>query len=381
MKNNRIIAMSAAIALAFATATPAQAQFGNVLNKAKKAVKEKVEKTVENTTEAAKQKATDTATGTAKDAAGKAGVSLPQATGNTDGGTGSITGGSGADGATAPLHKRDLTPSPEAIANDPQALDETVAPNFTRSHKQVHAVYERLDPELFPLQPYYKYPVMYGLGKWSGQADKALLVTMKNILTAPAHHTAPVYLVSNEQIPELVSPDGQSWAVHEDDVYRYPFAAAFFADPNSKQGVYRLAMILAGQSIAVRAVRAYTVKSETGVADATKGWMFPYAAHDVRSRREDMMCKIACNDVDIELINQVVLELYQAMEAQKPGYLKAAYMLAANELYDNVLKEHKDHAANKSKYNKALMLHTRYDNGKEHFDILRGAMAQPAAKK
>ena len=42
MKDNRTLALSAALALAFAITTPANAQFGNILNKAKKAVKEKV---------------------------------------------------------------------------------------------------------------------------------------------------------------------------------------------------------------------------------------------------------------------------------------------------------------------------------------------------
>ena len=42
MKDYRTLALSAALALAFAITTPANAQFGNILNKAKKAVKEKV---------------------------------------------------------------------------------------------------------------------------------------------------------------------------------------------------------------------------------------------------------------------------------------------------------------------------------------------------
>ena len=42
MKLNRIIVLPAAVALALAISTPVNAQFGNVLNKAKKAAKEKV---------------------------------------------------------------------------------------------------------------------------------------------------------------------------------------------------------------------------------------------------------------------------------------------------------------------------------------------------
>lgn len=43
MTLRRIFALSAVIALAFAVTTPAEAQFGNLLNKAKKAAKEKVD--------------------------------------------------------------------------------------------------------------------------------------------------------------------------------------------------------------------------------------------------------------------------------------------------------------------------------------------------
>lgn len=48
MKRNRILALSAAMVLAFAIATPANAQFGNLMNKAKKAVKEKVDNTLKD---------------------------------------------------------------------------------------------------------------------------------------------------------------------------------------------------------------------------------------------------------------------------------------------------------------------------------------------
>ncbi|GAB6983017.1 hypothetical protein [Prevotella dentasini] len=377
MRQNKFIAMSAAIALTFAIATPAQAQFGKLIDKAKKKAKEKVEHAVER----AMDDATDAAIGTAKkkakkaakDVAGKAGVNLPEES--------TSNGSSTDDGGMATLHKRNFKPSKEAIANDPQAQDETVPDFSTRSYKQVHAAYEHLDPKYFPLQPYYKYPVMYELGKWAGNGDRILYSIMEEILTAPINYEITLYLASNEQIPELVSADGQPLAVQEDDVYRYPFAAAFFADPNSKQGVYKLAMILASQSNAVRRVRNYEIKTNSGVAYAKKGWMFPYDADNIRSRREDLMREIACNDVDINLINQIVLELYQTMEARKPGYAKVAYMLAANELYDKVMMHHKDFAANKGKFNKALVLYTKYYNTREYASILDGAMKEAPLEK
>ena len=48
MTHIRTLALSAAMVLAFAIATPANAQFGNLMNKAKKAVKEKVDNTLKD---------------------------------------------------------------------------------------------------------------------------------------------------------------------------------------------------------------------------------------------------------------------------------------------------------------------------------------------
>ena len=75
MKDYRTLALSAALALAFAITTPANAQFGNILNKAKKAVKEKVEKSVTDTKKKAQSTATDAVDNTTGQAATSMGVS------------------------------------------------------------------------------------------------------------------------------------------------------------------------------------------------------------------------------------------------------------------------------------------------------------------
>ena len=75
MKDYRTLALSAALALAFAITTPANAQFGNILNKAKKAVKEKVEKSVTDTKKKAQSTATDAVDNTTDKAATSMGVS------------------------------------------------------------------------------------------------------------------------------------------------------------------------------------------------------------------------------------------------------------------------------------------------------------------
>ena len=72
MTHKRSITLWAVIVLTFAVTTSADAQFGNILNKAKKAVKEKVEKSVTDT----KKKAQSTATDAVDNTTGKAATSM-----------------------------------------------------------------------------------------------------------------------------------------------------------------------------------------------------------------------------------------------------------------------------------------------------------------
>ena len=83
MTHIRTLALSAALALAFAITTPAYAQFGNVLNKAKKAVKDKVEKSVTDTKKKAQSSATDAVDNTTGKAETSMGVS-EMSNGNND---------------------------------------------------------------------------------------------------------------------------------------------------------------------------------------------------------------------------------------------------------------------------------------------------------
>lgn len=146
MRLNRILALSAVIALAFAATTPAEAQFGGLLNKAKKAAKEKVDKKAKE----AKNKAENAARGAIGDAAENAGV--PGAAGLSDDESNAYEG---AYGGLNDLYAKNLKPSAEAVAADPKASVTTVEQNYTKSPAQMRGVWEKLSPELFPYQPYY----------------------------------------------------------------------------------------------------------------------------------------------------------------------------------------------------------------------------------
>lgn len=141
MIRNRILSLLAVLALAFATATPALAQFDNIQNKTKNAAKEKVDKSViEN-----KLDVDETADKTMESSGLSAAISSIEVT----------CGYEGAYGGIATLHKLNLRPSATAMEADSAAGITSVEKNYTKSPAQIRGIWERLDTTLFPYQPYY----------------------------------------------------------------------------------------------------------------------------------------------------------------------------------------------------------------------------------
>ena len=161
MKKNRIIALSAFIALAFFVGVPAQAQIGGILKNAKKNVEQKVKNKVESTANDAEDKAADKVEKSVEKGKNKAEEKVEEKTGISTSKSSSNSGGSSLE----TLYKQNYKPSAEALAADPDASNDEVWRRSTRSFAQIHAAYEHLDPKYFPLQPYYKYPAFYALGK------------------------------------------------------------------------------------------------------------------------------------------------------------------------------------------------------------------------
>ena len=135
---SRILAIAVlCMSMAFGITTPANAQFGNLMNKAKKAVKDKVDKTVKDT----KQKVDSPVTGALDKATGESAEETADYEGPSDG--------------LKDLYKKNLKPSAAAVAADPKASVTTVEKNYTKSPAQIRAVWENFRPEHFPYQPYY----------------------------------------------------------------------------------------------------------------------------------------------------------------------------------------------------------------------------------
>ena len=124
--------------LAFLSVQPANAQLGNIMNKAKQKAQEAVENATKNVKGAAQEKASATVEQTQETVVQQTQETVQQ---------------------TQAQVEQDLNkpkPSPEAIAGDSLALREDILPGFTKSIGEIHALYETLDPKVYPNRPYYQ---------------------------------------------------------------------------------------------------------------------------------------------------------------------------------------------------------------------------------
>lgn len=390
MKQKRIIAMSAAIALAFAVTTPANAQFGNILNKAKKAVKEKVEKKVEQKVEQTKNAGKEKAEKEAKKAAGKSlekvgektGLPVPEV-------SSSESDGSGDGSSLYTLYKKDYKPSKEAIAAFPECQSKEVLKGCTRSVSQIYGAYEHLDPKYFPLQPYYKYPMIYGLKKGiKGLTDSSMARdyfssaigagTSDNITFLPFIYDEKLY-------PELLTPTGEKMGVYADEPFRCAYAASFFADPNSEFGVDKLAQLVTYRSLQIDYLDTEKADDDGhGILDAKLGLVLPAPNFKhLRFERELAMIQMACSDVNIDLIADGVIKYFEKViendaSCQQDPSLRTQYMLMGLNLYEKILTIHddwRDKQNSDPKARRATMLYTRFNQTDEWRDIRWAARA------
>lgn len=387
MKINRIITILMSVALTLAFTTPAEAQLGNIINKAKRVGKEKVEnkvkkaankekeKEIENIQEKATEKTPEKATEKVTE---KSEVSV-------------ISNGNSSDnkGVTElqTLYKKDFKPSKEAIAAFPDAARTDQWERSSRPFNLVYGAYEHLDPKYFPLQPYYKYPVMYGLGMKAIVGMNVLDDMIRTRLANGFGSTTKFlpFIYDENENTELLTPVGEKMGVYRDDIFRYAYAAAFFADPNSDIAIYRLAELLAYLSPTISSgVETEADDDANGILDAKKGLVLPASNYkSLRGKREIMMMNMATEVVDMDLIADRVIKCLEKVEendafCQKDPSLRAKYLLMGTQLYERILTNHKGWRSKKGsdpKARRATMLYTLYNQTPEALAILRNVRA------
>lgn len=235
MRLNRILALSAAVALAIAVLTPADAQFGGILKKAKKAAEEKVKSRVEGAKMKAEMKANAAVNKAVNEAADKAvestGVldAIDAVVGSPEASTDGFNGDEsntweGPYNGLHSLYQKDLKPSAEAVAADPKASDTTVEQGYTKSPAQIRGVWEKLSSELFPYQPYYV-PENLAYYNTDGRFPAVVYNKMCDML-----ENADRTLRLGGVLSELVEyKDGTNVPIVE--FLLNPYFAEFFADP------------------------------------------------------------------------------------------------------------------------------------------------------
>jgi hypothetical protein len=169
---------------------------------------------------------------------------------------------------------------------------------------------------------------------------------------------------------ELVTPTGEKMGIYRDDTFRYVYAAQFFADPNSKAGVYSLAKLLAYNSpIIQNGVIIKADDDQNGIFDSKNEIVLPCPRYNyIRFEREGIMLTMASMIVDIDLIADCVIDCLSKVEANDPAYEKDPSLRVRNcfmgtELYTEILVQHDDWAAKKNtdpKMRKATMLYNRW---------------------
>lgn len=368
MKQNRIIAL-AAVALTLAISTPAQAQFGNLLNKAKKAVKEKVDKEADKAADKVSSTAKDKAGKVAQDATGKVGIPMSEEhQGN---------------GGTATLHSRNFKPSQEALANDKMAGSATVLDHYSRSIGDIHAAYEHLDPKLFPLQPYWKYPSFYMMhdGNTNIIPSNSMVLVFKSLLSGkPIQQVQFNAFGPSADNKEFYTSEGQPMGVFPDEFFRYAFTAQFLADPTGYLPLDFFGYVLAYRHplAGARALTKYDDETN-GIVDAQKGWMSPTMQYPKRQfERESQAVDVARSVTPISLLYEYNTNKFKMIEKAKTTLQRALCALAAVQVYDLVTSQHTDFKAEDAKARELAAFVARY-KGKERmfFDDYRAENMPP----
>ena len=382
MTHNRVIALSAAMALAFTITTPAEAQFGKLVKRVKqnteRVVKNKIETSANDAVVNGMYQAEKAATKAVKKSAKKAKEKVSEETGLSDSSDSDSKkskkgkGGKGYDLET--LYEQKFKPSAGALEADPDASSNEVWKGYTRPISRIHAAYEHLDPKYFPMQPYYKYPKMYGLGDNVLIGHNVLNKMIDEVLNQRPGNSVyfPPFTYDDKNGAEFMTPAGEKMGVYCDDIFRYPFAAAFFADPNSEAAVQKLAELLVILSPIMKSgveIKPETCDDYKGILDAKLGIVLPTMEYEKRRfERERIMFNMALNVVDFDLIADRVIDCFENVEkndeiCQKYPMIRAKYYLMGTELYTQILVQHKDwnkREASDPKARKATMLYTRW---------------------
>ena len=242
-----------------------------------------------------------------------------------------------------------LKPSAEAVKNDPLAGSTTVPKGYSRSIGEIHAAYEHLDKNLFPLQPYWKYPSLYVLqdNPQTDWASNSATIFVVGAIEASYKQTNMVGFYGPDELPELVSANGTKIGIHLDDFFRYAYSALVMADPSGYVPLTLFAQLLVYRSPYVSANMQYKIDDqERGVVSSELGLFEPAIGYRniVLKRELEAMNHIAEHG-SIKKLAEVTEMYYLDADKATDDFTKAYNAIAGIELH-RILKAHVNYKYN-----------------------------------
>lgn len=332
MKIKHIISIALTAAALCTLSTNADAQLGGMLNKAKSAAKQTVDNKAKekaaDTQKAAEQKATEQVEQKAEAVTEQAAASAGAQTNAQD---------------DKPFYQRKFTPTPEALAADPEASDQTIKNGYSRSVADIHAAYEHFNLDDHPYVPYYKYPNFYCLDIDDSYLFNMFSTKIANIFTVKSTGNN---LADNKIM--YVDESNQNIVVPTDETYRNAWECRFIADPNIGAFVYYLHSLTMIEPRGFKADFIYNYENlNEGIVNSKEGLMLPANFFKMRREREDVAYYMATTALPYDALVNYAKSVVAQIEKVKDVKYKLLFLIEGNILLQGVIPDHKDYADNK----------------------------------
>lgn len=255
--------------------------------------------------------------------------------------------------STITVSDKKFKPSAEAIAADPNATNPKIDKGFTKSIGEIHASYEHLDKEMFPYQPYYKYPSYYRMDNSDNDSKHMdrFFFALKGILSTPdlGKYAMP--------IEDIKLADGTTACVPIDESFRHAFTALYLADPTSSIAFKSYVWVLLFQKELKVNINYPMQDEERGIIDAKQGYMLPWVDFfHKRWLREEEAYAQALTQTNFDDVVSIAYTWYSACESAKDSYEKYWYYEMGSAIYNYIIEKHKDYNPSHNGVRKLTML-------------------------
>ncbi len=355
MKTNKTAILACAL-MVLAPVT-ADAQLGNIGKRLKNKAKNKVEQTVRRTEAQVENKVYNATVGKVENAVDNAVVNtqnkvqqdVNSAMNNGEDAAYEIaTGKKGTvtiENARVPDWNKKYKLSKDAKKGDKWLRDGSRASGLTI--EQAHAAYEQLDPEAFPLQPYYDFPSYYVLDTdddWNGDDVGAIAGHMGVVL---GNTSMSAMQMPYERIADRPGVNGSNansaFAIPVLERGRYKWVTAFICDPANSKYFDHYCQTLFFEDIRSR-VRATFEAPAGGVVDESTNLHALPRWSESSWRRRNIALTIAAEVVPIDwVVNEFKHYWNVANSTDNTAQQRAMFGTIAHQIGQLILQHHKQY--------------------------------------